>query len=62
MAAATFFGPVAAGTLVQKYGWGVMMAAMGVFAFSGAIPTVSHTVMLILSFVLCKHAAALLLA
>ena len=45
MAAATLFGPVVAGALVDKYGWGVMTAAMGVFAFSGAIPTVSHPVM-----------------
>ena len=33
MAAATFFGPVVAGTFVQKYGWDVMTAAVGVFAF-----------------------------
>lgn len=41
MAAATLFGPVVAGALVEAYGWGVMTAAMGVFAFSGAIPAVS---------------------
>ena len=40
-AAATLFGPVVAGTLVERYGWGVMTAAMGAFAFSGAIPSVS---------------------
>lgn len=40
MAAATLFGPVVAGTLVEQYGWKVMTAAMGVFAFSGAIPSV----------------------
>lgn len=42
MAAATLFGPVVAGALVERHGWGVMTAAMGVFAFSGAIPAVSH--------------------
>ena len=41
MAAATLFGPVVAGTLVERYGWGVTTAAMGAFAFSGAIPSVS---------------------
>ncbi|KAI4201647.1 MAG: hypothetical protein LQ350_003126 [Teloschistes chrysophthalmus] len=40
MAAATLFGPVVAGALVEQYGWGVMSAAMGIFAFSGAIPAV----------------------
>ena len=40
MAAATLFGPVAAGALIERYDWGVMTAAMGVFAFSGAIPAV----------------------
>lgn len=41
MAAATFFGPVVGGALADRYGWGVMTAAMGVFAFSGTIPAVS---------------------
>ena len=41
MAAATLFGPVAAGALISKWGWGVMTACMGVFAFSGAVPAVS---------------------
>lgn len=40
MAAATLFGPVVAGALVEQYGWKTMTAAMGVFAFSGAIPAV----------------------
>ncbi|KAL9121439.1 MAG: hypothetical protein Q9187_001998, partial [Circinaria calcarea] len=39
MAAATLFGPVVAGTLSEHYGWGTMAIAMGVFAFSGAIPS-----------------------
>ncbi|KAK0507485.1 hypothetical protein JMJ35_010008 [Cladonia borealis] len=38
MAAATLFGPVAAGALIERWGWGVMTACMGVFAFSGAVP------------------------
>lgn len=41
MAAATMFGPVVAGTLIERFGWRVMTAAMGVFALSGAIPAVS---------------------
>lgn len=41
MAAATLFGPVAAGALISRWGWGVMTACMGVFAFSGAVPAVS---------------------
>lgn len=41
MAAATLFGPVVAGTLRERYDWGMMSAAVGVFAFSGAIPAVS---------------------
>lgn len=41
MAAATLFGPVAAGALIERWGWGVMTACMGVFAFSGAVPAVS---------------------
>ena len=41
MAAATLFGPVAAGALIERLGWGAMTAAMGIFAFSGAIPAVS---------------------
>lgn len=45
MAAATLFGPVVAGALVEKYGWKAMTAAMGVFAFSGAIPAVRSLVM-----------------
>lgn len=40
MAAATLFGPVFAGALIEAYGWGVMTTAMGAFAFSGAIPAV----------------------
>ena len=43
MAAATLFGPVVAGSLVERFSWGVMTAAMGVFAFSGAIPAVSNS-------------------
>ncbi|KAI4123417.1 MAG: hypothetical protein LQ338_005270 [Usnochroma carphineum] len=43
MAAATLFGPVVAGALVERYGWGVMTAAMGVFAFSGAVPSFFYT-------------------
>ena len=42
MAAATLFGPVVAGSLVERFGWGVTTAAMGVFAFSGAVPAVSN--------------------
>ena len=41
MAAATLFGPVVAGALIKRYGWGVMTAAMGIFSFSGAFPAVS---------------------
>ncbi|KAL8909536.1 MAG: hypothetical protein Q9171_005015 [Xanthocarpia ochracea] len=41
MAAGTLFGPVAAGVIVERHGWGAMTAAMGAFAFSGAIPAVS---------------------
>lgn len=41
MAAATLFGPVVAGALKEQFGWGVMSAATGVFAFSGAVPAVS---------------------
>ena len=41
MAAATLFGPVLAGWLSQQYGWGTMSVALGIFAFSGAIPSVS---------------------
>ena len=41
MAAATLFGPVAAGALIERWGWGVMTTCMGVFAFSGAVPAVS---------------------
>ena len=41
MAAATLFGPVAAGALISRWGWGVLTACMGVFAFSGAVPAVS---------------------
>ncbi|KAL8735110.1 MAG: hypothetical protein Q9166_000986 [cf. Caloplaca sp. 2 TL-2023] len=43
MAAATLFGPVVAGALVERFGWGVMTAAMGVFAFSGAVPAFFYT-------------------
>ena len=42
MAAATLFGPVVAGALISRWGWGVMTACMGVFAFSGAVPAVSY--------------------
>ncbi|KAL9008482.1 MAG: hypothetical protein Q9173_006396 [Seirophora scorigena] len=52
MAAATLFGPVVAGALVEAYGWGVMTAAMGVFAFSGAIPAVSSPATFLVSSVL----------
>ena len=41
MAAGTLFGPVVAGAIVERHGWGAMNAAMGVFAFSGAVPAVS---------------------
>ena len=41
MAAATLFGPVVAGTLSEQYGWETMALAMGVFAASGAIPSVN---------------------
>ncbi len=41
MAAATLFGPVVAGALIERYNWEVMTSAMGVFAFSGAVPAVS---------------------
>lgn len=40
MAAATLFGPVAAAALRERYDWGVMSAATGAFALSGAVPTV----------------------
>ena len=40
MAAATLFGPVLAGWLSQQYGWGTMSVVLGIFAFSGAIPSV----------------------
>lgn len=43
MAAATLFGPVVAGALIEQYDWGVMTAAMGVFASSGAIPALLFT-------------------
>ncbi|KAL8761654.1 MAG: hypothetical protein Q9184_002238 [Pyrenodesmia sp. 2 TL-2023] len=43
MAAATLFGPVFAGALIEAYGWGVMTTAMGAFAFSGAIPAFFYT-------------------
>ncbi|KAL8826460.1 MAG: hypothetical protein Q9170_007393 [Blastenia crenularia] len=43
MAAGTLFGPVVAGSLVDNHGWGVMTAAMGAFAFSGAIPAFFYT-------------------
>ncbi|KAL8969692.1 MAG: hypothetical protein Q9197_004202 [Variospora fuerteventurae] len=49
MAAATLFGPVVAGALVERYGWGTMTAAMGIFAFSGAIPSFFYTVQLYFS-------------
>lgn len=61
MAAATLFGPVVAGALVERYGWGVMTAAMGVFAFSGAIPAVSRPVLPVRSFVLYDYVARHLL-
>ena len=41
MAAATLFGPVFAGALMERFGWKVMSLAMGIFAASGAIPSVS---------------------
>ncbi|KAL8797641.1 MAG: hypothetical protein Q9182_007144 [Xanthomendoza sp. 2 TL-2023] len=43
MAAGTLFGPVVAGALVDRFDWGTMTAAMGIFAFSGAIPTFYYT-------------------
>ncbi|KAK3172881.1 hypothetical protein OEA41_006206 [Lepraria neglecta] len=43
MAAATLFGPVAAGALIERHGWGALTAAMGIFAFSGAIPAFLYT-------------------
>ncbi|KAI4277628.1 MAG: hypothetical protein L6R38_005411 [Xanthoria sp. 2 TBL-2021] len=43
MAAGTLFGPVVAGAIVERHGWGAMTAAMGVFAFSGAIPAFFYT-------------------
>ncbi|KAL8935208.1 MAG: hypothetical protein Q9216_005536 [Gyalolechia sp. 2 TL-2023] len=43
MAAATLFGPVVAGALVERHGWAVMTVAMGIFAFSGAIPAFFYT-------------------
>ncbi|KAG0648064.1 putative MFS-type transporter [Hyphodiscus hymeniophilus] len=39
MAAATLFGPVFAGALVQNYGWKAMTLAMGIFSLTGAIPS-----------------------
>lgn len=44
MAAGTLFGPVVAGAIIERHGWGAMTAAMGIFAFSGAIPAVSAVV------------------
>jgi MFS family permease len=41
MAAATMFGPIFAGSLVENYGWKTMAWGMGAFSFSGAIPCVS---------------------
>jgi MFS family permease len=41
MAAATMFGPIFAGSLVENHGWKTMAWSMGVFSFSGAIPCVS---------------------
>ena len=41
MAAATLFGPVFAGALMDRFGWKIMSLAIGVFATSGAIPSVS---------------------
>ncbi|KAL8879020.1 MAG: hypothetical protein Q9205_005302 [Flavoplaca limonia] len=43
MAAGTLFGPVVAGAIVERHGWGAMSAAMGVFAFSGAVPAFFYT-------------------
>ena len=43
MAAATLFGPVAAGAIVERWGWGVMTAAAGVFVASGTVPAVSFS-------------------
>ncbi|KAL8785682.1 MAG: hypothetical protein Q9213_003241 [Squamulea squamosa] len=43
MAAATLFGPVVAGAIVERHGWGAMTAAMGAFAFSGAVPAFFYT-------------------
>ena len=41
VAAATLFGPVAAGASMKQLEWKVMSATMRVFVFSGAIPSVS---------------------
>ncbi|KAL8702393.1 MAG: hypothetical protein Q9201_004438 [Fulgogasparrea decipioides] len=43
MAAATLFGPTVAGAIVERHGWDTLTAAMGVFAFSGAIPALFYT-------------------
>ncbi|MCJ1279563.1 hypothetical protein MMC21_007387, partial [Puttea exsequens] len=43
MAAATLFGPVAAGAIVERWGWGVMTAAAGVFVASGTVPAFFYT-------------------
>ncbi|SLM38729.1 mfs general substrate transporter [Lasallia pustulata] len=43
MAAATVFGPVFAGLLLERFGWKVMSLALGIFATSGAIPSLLFT-------------------
>jgi hypothetical protein len=47
-AAATLFGPTAAGALRDQYGWKVTSLAMGIFSFSGAIPSVGSPIFLYL--------------
>jgi len=44
MGAATLFGPIFAGYIRTKLGWDAMSVILGVFALSGALPTVSSLV------------------
>ena len=41
IAIATVFGPIAATAFKERFGWSGMSVAMGIFAVSGAVPTVS---------------------
>jgi MFS family permease len=41
MAAATMFGPVVFGAMIDGLGWKWMTVGMGIFSISGSIPTVS---------------------